>query len=95
MATSNRNFKFSRGGVGRWSSGPSLNWQFVLFLMKFMTGFYLINIFYRFGLSYYSYKRRQAERRRAFIEARNMYYRTHPRLNNDDDNHGNDDNHHL
>ncbi len=25
MVTSNRNFKFSRGGVGRWSSGPSLN----------------------------------------------------------------------
>jgi hypothetical protein len=47
---------------------------------------------YRYGLSYYTRQRRIAERRRAFIEARNMYYQTHPAFNNDDHNHGNDDN---
>jgi hypothetical protein len=71
-----------------------LNWKLILFFMKFMTGFFIINIIYRYALSYYTLKRRQAERRRAFIEARNMYYQTHPAFNNDDHNHGNDDNHH-
>jgi len=71
-----------------------LYWEFILFFIKFVTGFFVINIIYRYGLSYYTFKRCQAERRRALIEARSMYYRTHPVFNNDDHNHGNDDNHH-
>jgi hypothetical protein len=56
-----------------------------------MTGFFLINIMYLYGLLYYPLKRHQAERHRAFIEACNMYYQTHPGFNNNDNNPGNDD----